>query len=159
MPPHTSLQLSTSQHDYPLDRFHQPILSLLILLILSHLLKHLIQVLLILSLLLLIDDLLQRVEMVIFEDIELEVLELLVAEWTAVVSCDGLLDAGSAVDMATAGYVAIVDGVQADRALELGLELLGADAEVVIVQVGLLLHNSLVIYKGRACEKSINKKE
>lgn len=88
--------------------------------------------------------------MVILEDVEFEVLELLVAEWAAVMPCDGLLDAGAAVDMSAAGYVAIVDGVQADRALELGLELLCADTKVVIVQVWLLLHNSLVIYNGNS---------
>ena len=71
--------------------------------------------------------------MVVLEDVELEVLELLVAEGAAVVAGDGLLDAGAAVDVAAAGYVAVVDGVEADRALEFGLELLGADAEVVIV--------------------------
>lgn len=85
--------------------------------------------------------------MIVFEDVELEVLELLVAEGAAVVPRDGLLDAGAAVDVATSGYVAVVDGVEADRALELGLELLGAYAEVVVVQVGLLLHNSFVIIK------------
>lgn len=89
--------------------------------------------------------------MVVLEDVELEVLELLVAEGAAVVAGDGLLDAGAAVDVAAAGYVAVVDGVEADRALEFGLELLGADAEVVIVQIRLLLHNSFVIYIGNQC--------
>lgn len=71
--------------------------------------------------------------MVVLEDVKLEVLEFLVAERAAVVPCDGLLDTGSAVDMSASGYVAIVDRVEADRALEFVLELLGADPEVVIV--------------------------
>lgn len=59
--------------------------------------------------------------MIVFEDISVELLELLIAEGTAVVAVDGLLDAWATVDVAAAGYVAVGDGVQADGALELGL--------------------------------------
>lgn len=59
--------------------------------------------------------------MIVFEDISVELLELLIAEGTAVVTIYGLLDAWAAVNVTTAGYVAVGDGVQADGALELGL--------------------------------------
>ena len=59
--------------------------------------------------------------MVVLEDVGFELLEVLGAEGAAVVAVDGLLDAMSAVDMPAASDIAVVDGVEADRALELVL--------------------------------------
>lgn len=59
--------------------------------------------------------------MVVFEDVGLELFELLVAKWAAVVTIYSLLNAGFAIYMAAARYVTVVDGVQTDCALELSL--------------------------------------
>lgn len=57
----------------------------------------------------------------------------MIAKRAAMVSCNWLLYASSAIDMSAAGYIAIVDGVKTDCALEFVLELLGAYFEAVIV--------------------------
>ena len=66
-----------------------------------------------------LDDFLHRVEMIVFENVVFELFQLLVAEGTAMVPVDCLLDAAFAVDVAASCYVAIVYGVHADCALEL----------------------------------------
>lgn len=63
--------------------------------------------------------------MIVLEDVILEFLDLLVTEGTAMMPAHCFLNAGAAVHMAASGYVGIVDGVQADRALELRLQLVG----------------------------------
>ena len=55
------------------------------------------------------------------------------------VSIDGLLDATFAVDMSTAGDIAVGDGIEADCALELVLEFLGGYSETVVVEVGVVV--------------------
>ena len=57
----------------------------------------------------------------------------MITKRAAMVSCNWLLDASSAIDMSTAGYIAIIDGVKTDCALEFVLEFLGAYFEAVIV--------------------------
>lgn len=59
--------------------------------------------------------------MVILEYVCLEILEVLIAERTAMVAVHCFFDAMSAVHMPTARDVAICDRVQTDRALELML--------------------------------------
>lgn len=59
--------------------------------------------------------------MIIFEYILFEIFQFLVAKGTPVVSCNRLLDADFAIDMPAACDVAIVDGIEADRALKLML--------------------------------------
>jgi hypothetical protein len=70
---------------------------------------------------------------VVFEDVEFEVFEVLVAEGAAMVAADGLLDAVTAVDVAAAGDEAVGDGVEADCALEFVLEFRSAYSEAVLV--------------------------
>ena len=76
--------------------------------------------------------------MVIFKDVNFEIFEFLGAEGASVVSVDGLLDAVFAVDMSASGDVAVGDGVEADGALELVLEILGGYSETVVVEVGVV---------------------
>lgn len=57
----------------------------------------------------------------------------MIAKRAAMVSCNWLLYASSAIDMSATGYIAIVDGVKTDCALEFVLEFLGAYFEAVIV--------------------------
>ena len=57
--------------------------------------------------------------MVIFEYIFFKLFKLLIAEWTSVMSIHSLLNTTFAIDMATSGNIAVVDGVQTNSALEL----------------------------------------
>jgi hypothetical protein len=78
---------------------------------LDHLIKDLIEIFLILSFFLIIDNFLQSIEVIIFEDIHFEFFEILVAEGASMVSIYRLFDAVATVDMTAAGYVAVCDGV------------------------------------------------
>mgnify|MGYP003554419235 CR=1 FL=1 len=71
--------------------------------------------------------------MVVFEDVKLEVFELLVAEWAAMVSCHWLLYAMFAVDVSAAGDIAVVDWVEADCTLKFVLEFLCVYSKIVVV--------------------------
>lgn len=82
-----------------------------------------------------INDFFEGIEMIVFEDIEFEIFEFLVAEGTAMMSCDGLFDAGSAVDVSAACDAAVIDGVEADGALELVFELISTYSESVIIKI------------------------
>ena len=55
------------------------------------------------------------------------------------VPVDRFFDAVFAVDMSTAGDVAVGDGVEADCALEFVLEFLGGYSETVVVEVGVVV--------------------
>lgn len=73
--------------------------------------------------------------MIVFEDVEFEIFQFLVAKGTAMMSGNGLVDAGSAVNMSASGDVAVVYGIEANCALELVFQLVSVDSEVVIVQI------------------------
>ena len=122
------------------------VLPLLVLVDFGYLVEHLVEVLLVLHFFLLVDDFLQRIEVVVLEDVQFEIFEILVAEGTAMMAPHCLLDAVPTVDMSAPGDVAVGDGIEADGALELVLQLLGADPEVVVVEVVFDLHLILCQY-------------
>lgn len=82
---------------------------------------------------LLADNLLESVEVIVLEHVG--VAELGVAEGATMVSVDSLEYAFLAVDVATAGDVAVLDLVEADVAEELFLQLLQRHFEILIVHV------------------------
>jgi hypothetical protein len=81
---------------------------------------------------------------IILEHVSFELLQILGAERTAVVPIDSLLYAMLAVNMPTTSDVTVVYRVQTYRALELVLQLVGGDAEGVIVQ--LVYHGLILCY-------------
>lgn len=68
--------------------------------------------------------------MIIFEYVVLEIFELLITEWTSVVSVYGLFDAAFAVDVPASSYIAVINRVQAYCTLKLNLKFLWVNLEV-----------------------------
>ena len=71
--------------------------------------------------------------MIILKHIHLEVLQLLRAKRTSMVSIHRLLNTVPAIYMTTPSYIAVCDRVQTDCALEFMLEFLGLDAKTIVV--------------------------
>ena len=81
----------------------------------------------------LLDNFFDGIEMIILEHIILEILEFLITEGTTMVAIDCLLNAWPAVYMAASGNVTVIDGIETNCTLKLGIKPLWIDLKVHVV--------------------------
>ncbi len=91
------------------------------------------QILIILLSDLFLYNFLYGIEMIILEHIIFEIIELLITEGTSMMPINRLFNTWSAIYMPASRYVTVIDGIEANRTLELSLKPLWTDLEVNVI--------------------------